>query len=257
MPPQLPTPTFDLAMAPFVALDLARSADLTTFDSGGAVLPSKCGASKALLCDGFEAATLDLQTWNFPGMGASISLDNTFRFRGSNSVHVLTFKAAVGTSPHGGINERRTFPIHGTIYVRAFMYFANGYSTNFNQLINFLDSGTGGASFSMRDSQAVVNDYSDQTGMGYFESTHRILPNQWTCLKMSIGQGSPGDSRGDIHIFVGDTEASDAALSARMVPQVTSVSFGADFEGNKTAMDPTEMWIDEVIVDDKPIGCDD
>jgi hypothetical protein len=211
--------------------------------------PSQCATSTALLCDGFEGGAIDPQ-WRVSGGGATVGLDTTRAYRGSRAIHVHTDSATAKASPNAGIAESRTFPISGTAWVRAWFYFQSPYSPNFNQLLNFLDGGTGGASFAMLNFTPANNDYG---GGGFRQSTLPIPRDRWTCLRMSIGQGS---ATGDIHLFVDGNEASDAQLIGATVPQMVNIAIGADFYDNP-AMDATDLWIDEVVIDNKPIACSD
>jgi hypothetical protein len=219
-------------------------------DLSGANPPSQCAGSTALLCDGFEAATINAE-WLVNGGGASATLDSTRAYRGSRSIHVHTAAAAANSMPYAGITEHRTFPIDGTAWIRVWMYFASPFSPDFDQLINVLDSGTGGASFSLKAFSPVDNDY---VGAAYRESTLAVPLDRWTCLRMSVTQTG---ASGAIHLFVDGNEAGDAQLLGVTVPRIASVAIGADFVGNRTAMDPTDLWIDEVIVDANPVSCSD
>jgi hypothetical protein len=214
---------------------------------GGVTAPSQCASSKALLCDGFEAAAIDAQ---WAPSGATVSLDSTRAFRGTRSLHVHTAASAATSPPNAGIIERRTFPISGTAWIRVWFYLQSPFSPNFDQVINVLDSGTGGASFGIKKFSPVNNDY---VASAYRESMLPVPRDQWTCLRMSITQSG---TTGDIHLFVDGNEAGDAQLMGVTVPTIVALALGADFLSN-TAMDPTDMWMDEVIVDDKPVACSD
>jgi hypothetical protein len=216
-------------------------------DGGGAGTPSNCGTSKALLCDGFEDETIDAQ-WRV--LGSAVALDKTRAYRGLQSIHLHTDAAAANSNPNAGLLEQRTFPISGTAWVRAWVYLQSPLSPNFDQVLNFLDAGTGGASFSIFKGSPVDNNYG---GMGFKQSMLPIGTDRWTCLRMSIGQGG---SSGDIHLFVDDAEATDAQLLGVPITQMVSVVVGEDFYGNP-AMGATDMWIDEVEVDDQLINCSD
>jgi hypothetical protein len=218
-------------------------------NSDGGAGPSRCASSSALLCDGFEANAIDPQ-WHVSGGGATAVLDTTRGYRGQHSIHVHTDSAAAMTSPNAGLSETRTFPLNGTVWVRAWFFFQAPYSPNFNQLLNFLDGGTGGASYAMLNDSPVDNNYG---GGGFRQSTLTIPMDRWTCLRMSLGQGG---GTGDIHLFVDDQEASDAQLIGASITQAVALVVGADFYGNP-AMGSTDLWLDEVIVDNKPVSCSD
>jgi hypothetical protein len=249
--PDLHGVVFDLAGAPPRDLTGAPPMDLVGAPPRDLVgAPSECAT--ALLCDGFEAAALDPQ-WQAVGAGGVATLDNTRAHRGTHSVHVHTDAAAANADPNAGIEVARVFPINGTAWVRAWFYFPPTYPTNFDQVINFLDAGTGGSSYCTKNDVAVSNDYGASSGPSYLESARTIPLGTWTCLRMALAQPGP---TGDIHIYVDTNEASDAALLGAQVTPAARLLIGADYFGNP-AMGASDFWIDDVIVDNKPISCSD
>jgi hypothetical protein len=196
------------------------------------------------LCDGFEAASLDPQ-WT----ADHAVLDSSRAYRGNASLHLHTNAAAAGADPSAGIVESRTFPITTTVYVRVWAWFQSPFPTTFDQVINFLDTMTTGASFSVKNNFAVNNDYA---GPSYAESSTVGVPlDRWTCLQMQLGQSG---STGDIRLFVDGAEATDAALTGVKTTTMSRVLFGIDFFGNP-AIGAADAWFDELIVDDKPTSC--
>jgi hypothetical protein len=241
---------YDLASATPRDLTGAPPMDLTGAPPRDLAPSSECAT--ALLCDGFEAVALDPQ-WRAVGAGGAATLDNTRAHRGSQSVHVHTDAAAANADPTAGIEVSRVFPVTGTVWLRAWFYFPTTYPTNFDQIINFLDTGTGGTSYCTKNDIAVNNDYGASGGPSYSESTHTIPLGTWTCLRISVGQPGP---TGDIHIYVDNAEASDAALVGAQLTSMAKVALGADYFGNPV-MGASDFWIDDVIIDNKMISCSD
>ncbi len=218
---------------------------------GAGTMPSLCAGKSVLLCDGFEAASIDPQ-WTVDMTDGSVTLDPTMRYRGAQSLHLHTNAANASADPGVVIFESRTFPITGTAWVRIFMRFQSPFPTTFNQMINFLDMGQGGASYAMKDHDPIANDY---TSTQYAQSSMPLfVDDAWLCLRVSLPQAGASDTT--MRIYFGDAEVMDADIAAATVNTMRGVNLGLDFFG-AGAMGPTDAWIDEVIVDDKPIQCAD
>jgi hypothetical protein len=223
-----------------------------TGGDGGAGGPSLCTGKNVLLCDGFEAASIDAQ-WSVDMADGSITLDPTVHFRGAQSLHLHTNAAGVGANPGVIIFEGRTFPITGTAWVRAWMRLKGPFPTVFDQVINFLDTGMGGASYAMKDHFPIANDY---TSTQYSQSSMPlIVDDTWMCLRVALPQSGATDTT--MRIFFGDAEVMDADIASATVSTMRGVNLGLDFYGNGAAVGATDAWIDEVIVDNKPIQCSD
>jgi hypothetical protein len=60
---------------------------------------------------------------------------------------------------------------------------------------------------------------------------------------------------GDARIWLDGVELGDAALSGLMYnPPLSAVTIGSETYSS-SPVTPVDIWFDEVIVDDKPIGC--
>ncbi len=235
----------DLAGADLTPLpDLAPAADLT----GGN--PSLCpGTFK--ICDGFEDATLNAR-WTQDTSGGTFTLDKSRFYRGSQSLHMHAAASPnAGTDPFCNL-VANNLTLSGTAYVRAFFYFPSAnYPGAFNQVLNFADATTNGTAFATKNGYPVLNDYSSP--VSYAESTTKPLPmDQWVCLALSVSQSG---TTGPVKLFIWDAEVTDVTFANAATPTMTHVYLGLDWVGNPAAFPATDVWMDEVVINDSPVSC--
>jgi hypothetical protein len=206
--------------------------------------PSTCATSSALLCDGFEQSPL-ATLWGSQG---AVAIDSTLSFRGASSVH---FHSGPTTSAGGStITETRTFPVPGTLYLRAWAYFKSPFPSPTNVFL-LIDStaAANGTAYGLQNG-AVTNNAFDVNQ--YIPSTLTVPTDVWVCLQYQVSQTGP---TGDIHLFVNGTEATDAALRNTMTPKFAALFLGLG--SDQTPPPAGDLWIDELILDDKPTTCDE
>jgi hypothetical protein len=212
---------------------------------------SLCATTQARLCDGFETEALDGQ-WTPGAESGLVMVDTTRAYRGTRSLHAHTNAVPAGSVSSAGLYESRTFPQATPVYVRVWAYLASPFPGGFNQLVNFVDNGTTGISFSIKNGFPVLNAYTSP--IAYHESTTVPVPvDRWTCLQFDIGQGAP---TGDAHLFVDGAEVSDAVGHDVSTTAMRGVLFGLDFISD-SGTPAADLWLDEIAVGDKPIGCAD
>ena len=242
---------FDFATPPSgdlgTAGDLAVIRDLATADV--AVTPSKCAGLNVLLCDGFEAAMIDPQ-WLTPTSLATLTIDTSRAYRGRQSLHMHHDATSTASSSiYAVVQETKTFPISGTIYFRAWMFFS---SSSFppNEQPILVDSGAGaGVTYLIDHGHPGVNDYA--TPSTYSASATTSIPSgRWTCLQMDITQTG---ASGTINVSLDGTLVDVSPVSGT-TPTVAFVDFGMNLY-MPPALPAEDIWLDEVIVDNKPTTC--
>jgi hypothetical protein len=238
----------DLALEADV--DMSLSADLAGADL--ALNASRCGGLSVKLCDGFEAAALDAK-WQKSLASGVVTLDSSRAYRGQSAVHLHTNAVGAGmSSVDASIFTSAPLPITGTAYVRAWLYLKTPQPATTTQVINFLDANQGGVAYVVESGgNAGINDYAlPQT---YTASASTTVPfDRWTCLQMQLAQTA---ASGDISIFI-DGAKVDVMLTGSATPPMNRVAFGLDYY-MPPAIAAQDAWLDEVIVDDKPISCSD
>jgi hypothetical protein len=221
-------------------------------DLGGSDLsasPSRCAGSSALLCESFET-TFATNSWSQQGQKGMPSIDSTRSYRGMSSFKSHLTGGAAMTSPLATISQSKAFPISGTIYARVWVYFPSPLPAQFEQFLNFTDAGSTGVSVAT-DSGAVTLD--DYAGSVYKKTSTQMPLDRWACIQFSMAQSSVA---GPITMGVDGTALGDVPVVVATTPAV-GVYLGMDFDANGAAVPAYDAWFDELIIDNKPIGCDD
>jgi len=218
------------------------------FGYGG---PPRCATAGAPLCETFENG-LDTALWSTTQVGdASIAVDAIHAARGAKALHVKT-TAGVG---HSFITERRTFPAVGNdLYVRMFVWFEDDITTS-GHFTLAEGAGTGNGALVRFGGQFMEFGVGSDLGASgdWTDHDNVIIPSKkWLCVEFQF-QGSSNA----FHVWSEDVPrtALDTGASRHngfVMPQFTSLWFGWWMYN---ATEPQDLWIDEIVVDYKPIGC--
>ncbi len=211
--------------------------------------PSRCANANVLLCDGFENG-LDPATWSSTKpASATLVVDEMRAARGTKALHIK----ASGFSPVF-IREKKTFPAaSGLLYGRMFVW---------------LEDDLGGGHFTFAEATgtgskdiARIGGMFQSLGVGsdggpsgdWTDTESKKLPKQeWLCLEFQL-DGATDQFR----IFWNDEERTKLRSGqnrhpAYQMPQFTNLWFGWALY---TSTESQELWIDEIAIDNKPIGC--
>lgn len=232
-----------------------RSAGDASGAGGDAVADSNeslCGASSALVCDGFTQSTLDAR-WTPDTTSGVIGVDATRAYRGTSSLRASTSTiSAMTNNPHASIVTYDGLgSVTGLVYARLWIYIPVGFPTvEFAQVLNFADDAGLGISLGTRDGFIANNDYT--SGM-YKQSTTVQLPlGRWACLQMEMPSGSTATAR----VFLDGAEISDVAITRTSAqPPPTHVYTGLTWIGDIASLPASEVWIDEIVIDTAPTSC--
>jgi hypothetical protein len=232
-----------------VAADLSH-ADLASHDLAGN--PSLCGGLAVKLCDGFEGP-LNARWSNDINNGA-ITIDTSRAYRGGSSLHLHTNpEPSPATEPQANVRGSAGLPISTTIYLRAWVYFPAGTPAVFDQLLNFSNPGMTGISYVSENGHPELNDYGSG-GPFNSSSLFTVANDRWTCLQMEIPQ--PAGAMGVIRLFLDGNEVTDVTTtSSAATPAMDHYYLGLDWYNNPANLPATDMWLDEVILDDQPTTC--
>jgi hypothetical protein len=246
--------------------------------SGGAAppvdgAPSSCVTTGSEFCDDFEGGALDMQRWKTvkPTASASITVDDMHAHGGKYAVHIKVFPNQQSTAM---IRESVTFPATpNSFYSRMFVYFSPeiptaagaDFHTGFMFGTGNNDRGTTQIGMGMIGSAKQWLGYSIFFGnpkleYGPWSSKARMVANQWICVELFEDGSNPETEIRQI--WIDDMELtelrSDSAKSAggnpnHRPPAFDGVSFGLwEYHPIPTLSD---MWIDDVRVSSKKIGC--
>jgi hypothetical protein len=235
-----------------------------------------CVTTATEFCDDFEGGSLNMQSWklNKPSASASITVDDLHAHGGKYAVHVKVVPNQQSTAM---INTAVNFPMTpNAFYARMFVYFspdipaATGANPDMHS--GFLlgngnnDRGNvqAGVGLSGFNSNKQWLSYSIFYANPKFEfgpsSKSMIVANQWLCVEIFEDGSNPATEIRQI--WVDDKEVpelrTDSAKAAggqsnHLPPKWASVSFGIwEYHPIPTLSD---MWIDDVRVSNKKIGC--
>jgi hypothetical protein len=234
----------------------------STADQG--VTPT-CVTAGTELCDDFESGQLDATKWKInKSNNDTVAVETGLAHSGQYAVHM---KLVAGQHNIAQITEGVTFPaMANTLYARAFVYFSPG-----------IPAGVSGNGYHMGYIYASGDNNlgSVQAGMGsigpkdflgysiYFgPPSHEFGPwssltvtgMQWLCVELyESGTDGVGETR---KVWVNDTELMDlrSTYDGQAPPQFDMLSFGVwQYDGNTPTL--ADMWIDDVRVSSRKIGC--
>ena len=238
--------------------------------------PSPCVTAGSELCEDFETGQLDMTRWkmNKPSASASIAVDDVHAHGGKYAVHIKVVPNQQSTAM---INESVTFPTaSNSFYARMYVYFspdipvAGGANPdmhcgfllgNGNNNLGNVQAGLGLAGFG---SAKQWLSYSIFYANPKFEfgpwSKSVIAANQWQCVEVLEDGSNPNTEIR--RVWVEDVELpelmTDSAKAAggqtnHLPPKWASASFGIwEYHPIPTLSD---MWIDDIRVSTKKIGC--
>jgi len=235
--------------------------DLVSGDLAGFVA-STCPNVSAF-CEGFESGAIDPGRWgtrNEPGAN-TIDVGTAHVLRGLYALHVHVINNPPLDGGFGyqqpAIVESSTLP-QSPIYVRLWVYFENSVPLIRSPLIELAEEADpyGTAGFGWYYSGQIESGAS--TPGTAQQSAMHFLANNWTCVEMMLApdptDGGTG-SMGKLTIAVNDTPVSDLTINAVIAqPPYSAMFVGLSFSPY-AGEPPIDVWFDELIVDNKPIGC--
>jgi len=211
---------------------------------------SRCGAGSFLLCESFENG-LDATVWTplIDGEGTAV-VDGLHAFRGTKALHINV----VNKGQKAAISESKTFPVaNNVLYARLFVWFDTFTTTAHFTMVEAPQTAAGawirfggqGGHFGVGTDHGASGDWLQQ-------DTTPVPTKQWTCLELAFR----GDTN-EFHVWQDDVERTTLNVGATKhpgfaMPPFTSLWFGWQTYSNQA---PGELWIDEIAIDDKPIGC--
>jgi len=218
--------------------------------SYGLAGPSRCAGAGVALCESFENG-LDATVWRTTkGGDGTVTVDDLHAARGSKALHVHS-----GGGGMAYITERSSFPAtSGDMYARMFLWLQDDITTDGHfSLAEGAGTGTPAAirfggqfkEFGVGSDRGASGDWTDHD--------NKKVPSQvWMCVEIEF--------KGDTSEFrVWKDEVELTALHAGpskhrgfTMPTFTSLWFGWWMYN---ANEPQDLWIDEIAIDSKPIGC--
>jgi hypothetical protein len=213
--------------------------------------PSRCATAGVAFCEDFENG-LSTAIWTTTQNGdATAVVDDLHAARGTKALHVKT------TAGNGFayITEKMSFPATGNIlYGRMFFWLGDDFTTD-GHFSLAEGKGTGnGAGIRFGGQNKFLGVGTDGGASGdWTDKDNKLIPSKtWICAEFEF-KGSTNE----FYVWSDDVERTTlhrgvAQHSGFAMPQFNSLWFGYWMYNLK---EPQELWIDEIAVDFKPIGC--
>jgi hypothetical protein len=215
--------------------------------------PTRCDATLPL-CESFENG-LDGNLWKTTKAGdATITVDEIHAARGTKALHVKT--TVGGGSNFAYIKETKTFPAtNNVLYGRMFVWFEDALTTDGHfSLAEGAGTGTPAViRFGGQFKAFGVGTDSGSSGDWTDSDRTKLVPTQtWICAEFQFD--GPTNT---FHVWWDDMErpmltSGPSKHSSFTMPTFNSLWFGWWMYN---LAEPQEIWIDEIAVDYKPIGC--
>jgi hypothetical protein len=216
---------------------VAWGSAVTTIGAGAAtplsVTISSDGGCPAdvLLCDGFELLDFDPRNWNIFRYGFDLANDTTRPHRGTKSAHFSDRMG--GRADMIPTAQKIAQPTTRTLWARSFVYMPSPRPSAYLRLFD-ISSG-----FELGVAQDRL------TFLNSTQALHTVPSAAWTCIELEMDPPP-----GNVRVFVDGTEQTEL-----MHPTPASVSF--DFSvADYVSASPYEFFIDDVILDNKAVGCE-
>ena len=212
---------------------------------------SRCATAGTQLCESFEN-DLDATLWAKTQIGdATVTVDTMHAARGTKALHV---KTPAGNG-HAFITEKMTFPAVGnTLYARMFVWFEDDITTAGHfSLAEGAGTGTGAlVRFGGQFKEFGVGSDGGMSGDWTDHDTVMVPSQKWICVEFQFDGAANA-----FHVWNDDAHrtALDSGANRHasfVMPQFKSLWFGWWMYN---ATEPQDLWIDEIAVDSKPIGC--
>lgn len=246
---------------------------------GGGSLPgdffgdSRCEKAGLLLCDGFEEAAVNQDLWSINKSSQNtLELTQEFAARGSRSVHIIA------DNGYAFVSNVSAFPVaNNDYYGRMFIRVKRFSTVDWAHWTVAEAEGTGNGSKIRVGGQYIRTDFDTNTwanrwGVGSDGGptgdwttpdndpegkAEEPAVGEWLCLEWAhLG------SRNETHFFLDGVEHPSLSTTAQnhgadggeyILPEMTGLSLGwVQYQEDPT---PFEVWIDEVALNDKRIGC--
>ncbi len=241
--------------------DDALAFDASDAESGVGAL---CITAGTELCDDFESGTIEPRVWriNKPSASAGVTVDSEHAHGGKYAAHV---KVVPGQQSTAQITEALTFPAKSNaFYTRIFAYFSPDLPSDDNGgfHMGFIIAGgnndLGHVELALGSSgQKNFLGYSIYRGPPFVEfgprSPLQVASNRWLCLELfESGEGGTAAIR---QVWVDGAELTEqrSTYAGQKPPVFDLVSIGL-WQYHPTPI-LSDMWIDDVRVSSRRIGC--
>jgi hypothetical protein len=252
-----------------MALALALGASCTVFNgksysldaSDGACCPSGSGTA---VCQGFEEAIASPWEFSASSDASRPAPDDAHAHCGRRSLHVHSDAIPAGGDFSSMVAETRTFAdpaFSAEVFARAWVFLppafqlGDGASSNFASLFEVTQGVDPFGGVAAQFSSSSLN-IAYWPGTGHFQAgTHALMRDVWTCVEWHVRYG---DGDGTSEIWVDDEPTPWVhfeGMRTKPSPAYSRFMAGIFFTGSPVAQPPLDLWLDDLVVDNKRIGC--
>jgi hypothetical protein len=253
-----PSTTMDLGVADLTTLpppppDLRPEPDLL-----GAPPPpdmarpiSTCAGAGVPLCDGFEGKTLQPWWGTVIQSGGTATIDTSHAYRGNSSLHLHNNNLGTVASDVE-IDEMGVFFQH--IYMRAFIYVGNNFDPSEADVFLVEQNNAPYQGITLNFLNGFYSTSDTLNNGVVLTSPTTIMPEQWVCIEWDVTLGTSSNHNGNTTLTVEGNVASGLGAAQPLYgnPAINQIGLALVGGAHTPARD---LWIDELIIDSKPIGC--
>ncbi|HEY5925613.1 MAG TPA: hypothetical protein VIV11_28200 [Kofleriaceae bacterium] len=205
------------------------------------------------VCDAFEDPAFD-PLWTISS--AATTLDTTRAHRGIRSVRVHTAAFPANTDSYEGIYDTSVLMTSTTFWVRAWFWLSALPATgNGLELMTAERAGNAGDYvFVFSDETHLYSQYAS-----YSQVSQTTVPiGSWFCVVWKVVRSTTNtgslEMTGDVPMIVMPNRQTDSATNP-----MNLITIGTGFASSNTpsAQPAMDLWIDDVIIHDAPVGCTD
>jgi hypothetical protein len=254
--PDLAQPSVDLAPPAPPSVDLAQAvvvADMATPPPDLLRAPSLCSTTNTILCAGFESGSIDPPFTAVSITNGSDVADKVHAFRGDYALHAQQNATATGMSASAMAISAQAYPSLD-IYLRAWVYLPSPAPTG---TFSFLRVQQGASPFYAVDLQVANGLFATTASRVGVTVTSMTSPplDRWFCLEWQLHLASNGytvlklDDKPVSGIWAANT------FDTTNNPTYTWLVIGLESGSAPEGIPARDLWIDELILDSKPVGC--
>ncbi len=199
----------------------------------------------AIFCDGFESGA-SMPEWDGVSVSAGTGTwTSSETYRGGGAFH------ATSSAPNGrAYDEKVVTPARtsGEIHLRAYTLVRSSPAITEGAILFATENANPYDGLSVQITDGMIAAFGWDTD---FSSTMTFPTDRWVCVELSITIGASGS----FAISVDGHDAITAAgIDTRVGSGYATINVGLDWTGSSNV--GGDVLIDEVVLDDAPIGCD-
>jgi hypothetical protein len=202
------------------------------------------------LCEDFESGAIDGALWNRNEVGgATLNVDPSRFHRGRYALHCHTpTVSATATDLTAQLVDSSLFPgLKDGFYVRAWFYLPSPVATANETLFAQVRTSGGGALLALQAGHLQFYEFGTNPDHAAVSATAMPL-DRWACLEWNVQAGTS-------RAWLDGIELADTRFSGASTEPIQNLSLGVSlFQARNHPA--TDAWVDDILVDVAPIGCD-